>query len=535
MAGKNETPRQRMISMMYLVLTAMLALNVTREVLDSFVVIDKGLEATNKNFGKHNDDLYTQFDLAKSVDPNRVTSNWEKAQLVKKEAASLTAFIDKIKNELISKTEGIPEQAADTLQMANIESKDNTDVSTFIMIGNKEDGSTGKSRELKNKLEAYKKMLGDYILPIDRKKVEINLDTHDPPPNDENANWEVYNFSERPLVACITLLSKFKNDIKTAESNVVDYLLKQVDKGSLKFDTVAAKVIPQSNYVLLGEEYKADVFLAAFNKTRNPEIKVGNFDEKSKTFIGAADALTVERGLGKYNIRTTREGFVSYAGSIKVVAPSGEEMMFPFKSEYIVAKPALTVSADAMNVFYADLENPISISVPGIPNERLSVSISNGTITPKGNGKFIVKVRNGTDSKISVTATMENGGKRNMGISTFRIRQVPQPTVKFGKLVTDGALSKGEINNITGVIANYDNFIFNVPCKVLSCTISVPVNGGFMDYKLSSNMISSANPSGLDTRLKQMRRGERILITDVIVSHPSGVPKPASGLTVKVR
>jgi hypothetical protein len=84
MAGKNETPRQRMISMMYLVLTAMLALNVTREVLDSFVVIDKGLEATNKNFGKHNDDLYAQFDLAKSVDPNRVTSNWEKAQLVKK-------------------------------------------------------------------------------------------------------------------------------------------------------------------------------------------------------------------------------------------------------------------------------------------------------------------------------------------------------------------------------------------------------------------------------------------------------------------
>jgi gliding motility-associated protein GldM len=434
---------------------------------------------------------------------------------------------------LISKTEGIPEQVADTLQMANIDGKDNTDVSTFIMIGNKEDGSTGKSRELKNKLEGYKKMLGNYILPVDRKKVEINLDTQDPPPNDENANWEVYNFSERPLVACITLLSKFKNDIKTAESNVVDYLLKQVDKGSLKFDTVAAKVIPQSNYVLLGEEYKADVFLAAFNKTRNPEIKVGNFDEKTKTFIGAADALTVERGLGKYNVRTTREGFVSYAGSIKVVAPSGEEMMFPFKSEYIVAKPALTVSADAMNVFYADLENPISISVPGIPNERLSVSINNGTITPKGNGKFIVKVKNGTESKISVMATMENGEKRNMGVSAFRVRQVPKPTVKFGGLTADGALSKPEISNIMGVIANYENFIYNVPCKVLSCTFAVQTSAGFIDYKLTSNMISSA--PGLDVRLKQMRRGERILITDVIVSHPSGVPKSASGITIKVR
>jgi gliding motility-associated protein GldM len=531
MAGKNETPRQKMISMMYLVLTAMLALNVTREVLDSFVVIDKGLEATNKNFAKRNDELYAQFDLAKNVDPNRVSSNWEKAQLVKKEAASLTAYIDKVKNELISKTEGIPEQVADTLQMEHIDSKDNTDVSTFIMIGNKEDGSNGKSRELKNKLEAYKKMLNDYILPVDRKKVEINLDTQDPPPNDENANWEVYNFSERPLVACITLLSKFKNDIKTAESNVVDYLLKQVDKGSLKFDTVAAKVIPQSNYVLLGEEYKADVFLAAFNKTRNPEIKIGNFDEKTKTFNGPSDALNVEHGLGKYNVKTTHEGMMSYAGSIKVVAPSGEELMFPFKSEYIVAKPALTVSADAMNVFYADLENPISVSVPGIPNERLSVSISNGTITPQGNGKFIVKVKNGIDSKVSVIANMENGEKRNMGISTFRVRRVPKPTVKFGGLKTDGALSKSEIENVSGVIADYENFIFNVPCKVLSCTISFLSPAGVEDYELKSNMFSDQ----LKTRFKRLRRGERFLITDVIVSHPSGVPEKASGITVKVR
>jgi hypothetical protein len=158
-----------------------------------------------------------------------------------------------------------------------------------------------------------------------------------------------------------------------------------------------------------------------------------------------------------------------------------------------------------MNVFYADLENPISISVPGIPNERLSVSINNGTITPAGNGKFIVKVKSGTESKISVLATMENGERRNMGVSTFRVRQVPKPTVKFGGLTADGALSKGEIQNITGVIADYQNFIYNVPCKVLSCTFAVQTSAGFVDYKLTSNMIASA--PGLDTRLKQMRRG----------------------------
>lgn len=531
MAGKNETPRQRMISMMYLVLTAILALNVSREVLDAFIVIDKGLESTNKNFGKHNDDLYAQFDLAKSVDPNRVTPNWQKAQLVKKEATALTDFIEKVKNKLISETEGISEQAADTLQMINIEKKDDKDVATYIMIGGKEDGSTGTSRELKDKLNAYKTALTNYILPADRKKVEISLDTQDPPKNDNNENWEVYNFSERPLVACITILSKMQTDIKTAESNVVDYLLKQVDKGSLKFDTVAAKVIPQSNYVLLGEEYKADVFLAAFNKTRNPEMKIGNFNPVTNSFEGPTDALTVERGLGKYTAKTTKEGMMSYAGSIKVVSPSGQEMMFPFKSEYIVARPALTVSADNMNVFYAGLDNPVSVSVPGIPNERLSVSINNGNIRPLGNGRFNVKVMNGTESNIAVTANMENGEKRNMGIVKFRVKRVPKPTAKYAGLTDDGNLSKSEMENNVGLIANYENFVFNATCKIVSFTATVGSSNGFEDYDMNSNMFSEP----LKVRVKRMKRNDRLMFSNIKVLGPDGVIVKASGFVVKVR
>lgn len=531
MAGTKETPRQKMISMMYLVLTAILALNVSREVLDAFIVIDKGLESTNKNFGKHNDELYAQFDLAKSVDPNKVTPNWQKAQLVKKEAKILTAFIENIKTKLVAETEGVPERVADTLQMASIDKKDDKDVATYIMIGNKEDGSTGTSRELKDKLNAYKSMLGNCILPADRKKVEINLDTQDPPKNDNNENWEVYNFSERPLVACITILSKMQTDVKTAEANVVDYLLKQVDKGSLKFDTVAAKVIPQSNYVLLGEEYKADVFLAAFNKTRNPEMKVGNFNAATGMFEGATDELPVERGLGKYQVRTTHEGIMNYRGAIKVISPSGQEMSFPFKSEYIVARPALTVSADNMNVFYAGLDNPVSVSVPGIPNERLSVSIGNGSIRPLGNGKFTVKVMNGTESSITVMATMENGERRNMGSMKFRVRRVPKPTAKYAGLTDDGILSKPEIEANNGLVAHYENFVFDAKCVVTSFTLSVITNGSIEDYELKSNMFTEP----LKQRLKRLKRGDRLMFGNVKVLGPDHVPVKASGFIVKVR
>lgn len=532
MAGKNETPRQKMISMMYLVLTAILALNVAREVLDSFIVIDKGLENTNKNFTKHNDDLYAQFDLAKSVDPNRVTPNWKKAQIIKKEAATLTDFINKLKIKLISKTEGVSEEVADTMQMINIDKKDDKDVATYIMIGNKEDGSNGTSRELKDKLNGYRSMLENNILPMDKKKVEISIDTQDPPKNDNNDNWEVYNFSERPLVACITILSKMQTDIKTAESNVVDYLLKQVDKGSLKFDTVAAKVIPQSNYVLVGEEYKADVFLAAFNKTRNPEMKIGNFNPATNTFDGPAAALTVERGLGKYNVKTTGEGIMSYSGSIKVVSPSGQEMVFPFKSEYIVARPALTVSADNMNVFYAGLDNPVSVSVPGIPNEKLSVSINNGSIKPLGNGKFNVNVMNGTESSVSVVANMENGEKRNMGFVKFRVKRIPKPTAKYGGLIEDGSLSKSEIQNNIGLVANYESFLFQAKCKVTSFTITIgSASSGFEEHEMKSNMFDQPTKD----RLRRLRRGDRIIFSDIKVLGPDGVTVKASSLTIKVK
>lgn len=531
MAGKNETPRQKMISMMYLVLTAILALNVSREVLDSFVVIDKGLESTNKNFEKHNDDLYAQFDLAKSVDPNRVTPNWQKAQLIRKQAGDLTAFIEKVKTAMIAKTEGITEQVADTIQMANIENKDDKDVATYMMIGNKEDGSTGTSRELKDKLNAYKGMLETYILPADKKKVEINLDTKDPPKNDNNENWEVYNFSERPLVACITILSKMQMDIKTAEANVVDYLLKQVDKETLKFDTVAAKVIPQSNYVLLGEEYKADVFLAAFNKTRNPDMRIGNYNTTTNTFDGQAEALTVERGLGKYNVKTSREGIMTYSGAIKVVSPSGQEMAFPFKSEYIVARPALTVSADNMNVFYAGLDNPVSVSVPGIPNERLSVVMINGTIQPRGNGKYNVKVMNGTESTVSVFATMGNGEKRNMGTLKFRVKRVPKPTLRYGGLTSDGVLSKGEIEANKGVVAFYENFDFQATCKITSFTLNIITNGPVEEYPMKSNVFDTR----MQDRFKKLRRGDRLMFSDVMVLGPDAKIVKASGFIVKVR
>ncbi|MGZ4056051.1 MAG: type IX secretion system motor protein PorM/GldM [Bacteroidia bacterium] len=516
--------------MMYLVLTALLALNVSKDILDAFIVVNKGLENTNLNFTGHNEQLYSEFDLAKTVDPKRVTPNWKLAQQIKKQSAELTDYIDKLQKQLIAKTDGVPQLIADTMQMANISSKDNYDIPTNILIGDSEDGSKGASRELKNKLVDYKTKLTSFILPEDRKKVKVDINTDDPAHSEENENWEMYNFYHRPVVASLTILTKLKNDVKNAEETTVEYLLKQVDDGTLKFDTIAAKVIPESNYVLLGEEYHADVLVAAFNKTRNPEVLVGNYNEATKTFDGTPNAIPVQNGLGKYTVNTSKEGIVDYSGTIKMVSPKGKEMIFPFKSEYIVAKPALTVSADNMNVVYQGLDNPISVSVPGVPNERLSVSATNATLKNNGNGKFTVNVKNGPKVDVNVFATMENGERRNMGTMSFRVKRIPKPDAKFGELTESGKMNISLIKIQRGLIAYYPSFDFKASPKVTSFTMTVIGGGVAEDFSSNSNMLTPA----MSSRLQRIKKNERVIFGDIIGVGPDNIPVKLSELNIKV-
>jgi gliding motility-associated protein GldM len=536
MASAKESPRQKMIGMMYLVLTALLALNVSKDILDAFVVVNDGLEKTNLNFSDRNLNLYSQFDIAKQVDPVRITPYWNMAQEVKKYSAELTEYIDLLQKDLVIKTDGVEKSVADTLKMGNIKSKDNYDIPTNILIGDSEDGSKGESSKLRKLLLDYKNKLTGFILPEDRKTMVVDINVDNPSNSENNENWEMYNFYHRPLVASITILSKLKNDVKNAESFVVDYLLKQTDSEVMKFDTIAAKVIPQSNYVLLGEEYKADVFLAAFNKTNNPNVQVGDYDFVSKTFNNTVTDVPVNKGLGKYVVKTSKEGIMTYSGVVKMKTGKNKEVVFPFTSEYIVAKPTVTVSADNMNVVYYGLENPISVSVPGIASEKTSVVATNGALVNKGNGKFILKpsAMNG-NIDVTVYATTEKGEKRNMGTMTFRIKQVPKPMLKFGGLTASGSLSKGAIESQGGLIAEYNGFVFQSPiqAKVTSFKMLVFGAGGIEEYSSDSN--SNKLTKAMFDRIKKMKKNERILFEEVKAIGPTGVQEDLLGFTIRVQ
>lgn len=518
MAGGKESPRQKMIGMMYLVLTALLALNVSKEILNSFIVVNQGLENTNTTFAKKTETLYGEFDFQKSLDPARVAPLWEKAQQAKKYSSELYAYIEGLKKRLLMETEDIDKGVADTLQLASVSAKDNYDVPTYIMIGESEDGSKGVARELKQKLDEYKSKLMGLVDKDAQSSLQIPINTSNLGTGG-NETWEMHNFFHTPLAASITILSKLQNDVKNSETEVVSYLLSNVDSDALKFDTVTAKVIPQSNYVLLGEDYKADVFIAAYSKTQKPQILAGDYDMQKKAFNGKADSLPVEAGQGKYTMRASREGFVKWGGTISIKSPKGKTLTYPFESEFIVARPALTVSADKMNVLYAGVANPISISVPGIPTERLTPTISSGSLRPLGNGKYEVTGVSGTAASVSVVATMENGEKRSMGKIDFRVKPLPQPNATFAG-VAGGKLKEGIVKSAQGIAVKGDpGFVFDVQYRIVSFNMEVKSKNQIAPGgRSNSGYLTDAQKNLIQT----LKKYDVIYFTDIKAADPSG-------------
>ena len=531
MAGGKLSPRQKMIGMMYLVLTALLALNVSKEILDAFVTINAGLENTGSSFDKDLASLYARFDEKKSVDPLRVTPNWEKAQEAKKMSTELNQYIDLLKKRLIRETEGFVNHEEDTCHLMYVSGKDNYDVPTDILIGDSEDGSAGESRILKEKLNTYETSLLALLPENTAKQLHLNIETEDPQDGGETRTWEMRNFYHSPLAASITILSKIQDDLKAAEADVVEELLKSTDADIIPFDTVAARVVAPSNYILLGEDYNADIFLAAFNKTLVPQVYIGDYDPATGKMIGGYDSLTVDHGLGKYKLQTDKEGVMTYEGVINMKTPKGTFMQFPFQSQYIVARPSATVSATKMNVMYAGLENPIKVSVPGVPNEKVRVTCSSGTLVPKGNGEFVVINPSPGTLTVSVSAENDSGAARPMGKMDFRVKRLPKPYASVSG-VTGNKASSSQLGASPGLLCVYRDFDYEAKPKVTSFKYEI-WNGGIG----SPSKLYTGNLFDQDTqtRFRGLRRGNRVIFTEIKAVGPDGVTVTLDDVTVIVQ
>ena len=554
-----------MIGMMYLVLTALLALNVSKEILNSFILINNGLVTTNTNFSNKNAAQMAAFDKEYALNPKKVQKYYDDAKAVKASADSLVEHIEFLKHYLIIKTDGLDStsiyalrkqwQDADDVNkprfkvqldsifnLKNVDSKDNYDIATNIMIGGEESKpKLGKftAQEIKGKLDYFREKMKSFVKEpslVAALDANFNTDTTYKVSETETESWMLSNFYHIPLAAVITNLSKIQTDVRNGESDVIKNLFQNVSAEDFKFDKLEARVIPQSNYVLVGEKYQADVFVAAYSTTQNPSILIGEVDTAKRVLIGRGDSsnVKIKDGVGRYEVPAGAEGIKKWGGIIQVVSPGGEIKSYPFKSEYMVAKPALVVSPTKMNVLYIGVENPVSISVPGVPTENLSPSLSGGTLRPgKEKGEYIAEVKGGSEAIVSVSAKFMVDGKattKNMGQFKFRVKRVPDPVAYIANK-KDGLVSANELIAAGAVIPRMENFDFDLQFKITAFDLSMNMQGDFITKSVNGNKLSAE----MATMLKSAKKGTKIYIEEVKAVGPDGVPRKLAPLNLKLQ
>lgn len=443
-----KDPRQLMINLMYLVLTAMLALNITKEVLTAFQTINTSIEKSITSIDGKNQQFYQQFDKL-AADPetkDRAEKPRAKALLVKAEAEKMMAYLDGLSKTVIDQSGGWETGSNGKQELKGL---DNIDVSTKLFVEEK------KGAELRKKLEDFKDFLISQVDDQNRKasyKAELPIQLTDLEKSDDNptGDWSFGTFHNIPVVATVAMLSKFKNDIKNSESVIVEHLLRQVDADVLKFDNVIAVATPKTSYALVGQEIEATIILAAYNKTMVTNMGPG---------------VTVKDGVGTMKFQASGVGMQTRKGSITVPL-NGQMKSFPYEFNYMVGTAGASLQLDKMNVMYIGVDNPITLSASGYNIEDVSLSIPGASLSTTGKGHYIANVTNVGKLDWSILGKSRTGGATSkIGGGEIRVKLIPDPTATVGGK-TSGLINSAVFKAQPGVIARLDNFDFETQFKV---------------------------------------------------------------------
>jgi gliding motility-associated protein GldM len=530
MGHEKLSPRQKMIGMMYLVLTAMLALNVSKEAVEAFKKVDKGLTQTVTNYVTKNDLIYKEFDRAAAENPAKAGKYKTAAYEVKQRADETFNFIQDLKIEIINTAEG-PENMAVKGREVIIEAVqkiDDNNVPSEILIGANENG---KAYDLKNILNEYRDFLIGTLEgknPSAEEALKNMIDTKDGEDKDgQPSPWPNYTFHTLPLVAVICILSEYQVAVRNAETEVLNYLYSQIDAASFKFTNLTPMVMPVSNYVTLGSEYEAAVFISATDTTQSPDISVGN----TKLPLD-------EYGRGIYKIRASSVGSKKWGGVIAMKAPDGTIVNYPFDATYNVGEPNVIVSPTAMNVMYMAIPNPIDVSVPGVSPDKIKIKVVNGTVTTekvknsKGEnfkGTWAVKpAAVGQNVQVIVTADM-NGKPMQFAPYEFRVKPIPPPVAIFAQKST-GSVPRATAAAQQGVFAILPDFDFDLQYTVTGFSVLYSDRG--MDYEEPSTS-SNLTPKQKDL-INRLTRGKNLIIKDIKALGPDGKTKDLSPIILKI-
>ncbi|MEQ9402570.1 MAG: gliding motility protein GldM [Cyclobacteriaceae bacterium] len=449
MAGGNETPRQKMIGMMYLVLTALLALNVSTTVLDKFAFINQSLEQANGETSTRNGQ--TLNGMTKSVEEkgNRkedlevITS----AQQLRSKTQEVLASLEESKETFVTITGGYEEgKNGDKM---HIEGKTNYDKVGHYMMP-KEDGGDGNGAAMKELLNGYADFVKDILGKNGAEEKELAkfhklaLDANEDEywrndPNQRGKKWSQLNFHDSPTHAALATVSEFQANVLGYETAALDYLKKRVGLKDLTFDDIKPVVMPQSRYVAAGTKYQAEMFIAASASGLNDQIKM--------SYNG--NDIPVADGIGRVEFTATPGSYDSegnakktFEAAIKVPLGGGLDTTFTSTIEYFVSKPVITIQSQSVSALYFNCGNAIDVQVPALGNSYNPKFRASGGDAIPGSAKGQVTLV--PNAKKFVLTVSSNGN--TIGSREFGVRAIPAPDIK---VFTD----RGEVNQKDGISA----------------------------------------------------------------------------------
>ncbi len=519
--GANNTrlsPRQKMINLMYIVLTAMLALNVSSDVLDGFTQVHEGLNRSNSNYGQRNDAVYGELESLAEQNPGKATAWLDKAKEVRAYTSGLYNYVDTLKKAIVAEADG------EDGEVDNIVNRDDLESAAVVMLA----PGNNRGAQLRTRLDEYRDFVTAFIPDtVKRSNIADALSTSSVTRRGTLTpqSWEEARFDQQPVVAAVTLLAKLQSDILYAEGEALNSLLSQVDAGDVRVNELSAYVLPQSRLVMRGSKYSANIVLAAVDTTQRPTVYI--------------EGRKLDDAHGLYEVPTGSTGDFTYKGWLEVPNPDGTTTRRDFTSTYTVIEPMATVSATMMNVLYAGIDNPVSISVPGVAMSDISATMSNGSLTRKGDQWVARPGQVGSDATVTVTANMD-GRPIQMAQTKFRVRKLPDPTPFIAFKDASGNVDhyrggkpfkKSLLLESSGLEAAIDDGLLDTPFTVESFeTVFFDSSGNAMPEVSDGARFSQRQKQ----QFQRLGRGKRFYISRIRAKGPDGLTRDLSPMEVIV-
>ena len=502
-----NSPRQKMINLMYLVFIAMLAINISAEVLDGFELVRESLTRSTKAATDRNELTFQQLVDYNKDSPDKTREAFELAERVRDKSDSLFNFIANKKLEIVLKTDK-------TGNLIELRQPDDLNATEDVMLASGKSQTSGA--ELKSKLETYREFIIEILNgdTLQQRIIAGNLSTT--PSAKAVANkqsWEESLFQRMPLTAAITILTKLQNDIRNAEGEALNTILRKIDVSDFRVNDITAFVIPKSQTVVRGTPYAARAVLAAVDTTQRPDI-----------FVEGIGILPKEAD-GLFQKSTGATGTFQVKGYIDMIR-GGVSHKMPFSEEFFVVEPSATIFPTLMNVLYANYENPIEIAVPGVPSQNVSATMTNGRLERRGNLWVAYPSKAGTDAVITVSANI-GGRSQVMANRPYRVRPLPDPMpfIEYAdengnpKKFRGGKTDKSVLLNAEVLKAAIDDDLLRVNFTVVRFeTLFVDAYGNMIPILSDGARFTSEQKD----RIRGLSRGKRFFITGVVVRGPGG-------------